>query len=615
MKHKRIKQRVQEIDIEHIFLDKLKQKQHNNPDIKIEVPLKRASFLLFLFLVVVVLGVFLSLVFKMQISQHEHYEALAQENKFVVAYFNSERGIIYDRNMRQLVWNEVGFDLWENQKLIKENLSHEELILFETNQNKPPGLKIQRRILRNYETQGGLSHILGYLGKLSAEEFKELSNYQFFDYIGRAGIESFYEEILREKKGAVQIERTAEGREISREIIKYPQSGDSLVISLDFELQKQIKESLQRTMNEVDSDRGVVIALQPSTGEVLAMVSLPVFDNNLFSKGISQEQWRILNEDESNPQLNRAIGGLYPTGSTIKPFVGVAALEEGIITESTSIYCPEKLCIENQFNPEEAECFPDWTFHGWSSIKRAIAESVNPFFYIIGGGYKAPSSQSAFFNPNLPRKFDGLGANKLAEYLQKFNLGARTGLDLPGEVAGRVPTPDWKESYFKTALSKKWYLGDTFNLSIGQGYLLTTPLQIAVAFSAIANNGVAFKPRFLKNFIDSETGAITEAEKQILIASSTSPETINIIKQGMRQAVSSGAGSAVRLNSLPVKVGAKTGTAQVYSGKEIYHNWIAVLAPYENTEIVLIVLIEEVEGARIAAQQVAKDVLQWYFSE
>ena len=513
MKYKRIKQRAREIDIEHIFLDKLRQKRVDGPDIKIEVPLKRASFLFFLFLVVAVLGVFLALVFKMQINQNEHYEALAQENKFVIARFNSERGVIYDRNMQQLVWNEVGFDLWENQKLVKENLSHQDLILFETGQQKSPALKIQRRILRNYETQGALSHILGYLGKLSAEEYKTLTDYQFFDYIGRAGLEKAYEEILREKKGAVQIERTADGKEISREIIKYPQSGNSLVISLDFELQKHVQRSLQKTMDEVDSDRGVVVALQPSTGEVLAMVSLPVFDNNIFSRGISQEQWEELNKDELNPQLNRVIGGLYPTGSTIKPLVGAAALEEGIITETTNIYAPEKLCIENQFNPEEAECFPDWTFHGWSDIKRAIAESVNPFFYIIGGGYNAPNSQSKFFEPNLPRKIDGLGANKLAEYLQKLKLGSITGLDLPGEVAGRVPTPDWKEEYFETALSQKWYLGDTYNLSIGQGYLLATPLQMAVAFSVIANDGVAFKPRFLKNSIDSETGEITEAEK------------------------------------------------------------------------------------------------------
>ncbi len=631
---KKIKKRAKEVNIEDIFLDRaIKEREEEIQDMKIEVPLQRTNFFILIFLLFIVFGTFLFVTFSLQKKQEE-YNNLAEQNKYVSLKYSSERGIIYDKNMIPLVENEASFDLYFNQDgsfdkvtqifqdvsfststetwiLIKENLSHREVILFETKKADLPFLQIKKRILRRYESEGCLSHVLGYLGKITKEEFLNLRDYEFNDYIGKTGIENYYETILKEKKGTILIERTASGKEISRHMTGVAQSGDSITLSLDIEFQKQIEKSLLKVLEEVDSDTGSVIALNPSNGEILALVSYPAYDNNLFSKGISVEDWQELNQDSRNPQLNRVIGGVYPTGSAIKPVIGLAALEEGVIKEDTSIFCPKELCIENQYDSEIAECFPDWEYHGWSDIKRAIAESVNPFFYIIGGGYKAPKNSSKFFNPNLPRNFIGLGAVKIAKHLIKLGFSEKTGIDLPGEVEGRVPTPEWKEEYFSTALSQKWYLGDTYNLSIGQGYFLSTPLQLAVAFSGIVNNGIIYKPHFLKSIIRDE---ITQDNEAVILKENiANEETLNIIKQGMRQTVTSG--SAVRLNSLSVTAGAKTGTAQVYSKSDIYHNWIVVFAPYENPEIVIVVLIEKVKGLKLAAQKVAQEVLEWYFTK
>ncbi|GAI34230.1 unnamed protein product, partial [marine sediment metagenome] len=256
---------------------------------------------------------------------------------------------------------------------------------------------------------------------------------------------------------------------ISREIIEYPQSGNSLILTLDFSLQEKIEEVLTKILREVGSQGGAVVALNPRNGNVLASVSLPYFNNNLFAQGIKLEELQKLNEDKRNPQVNRVISGLYPIGSTIKPLIGSAALEEGVIKETTQFYCPLELCVEHKYTGEP-ECFSDWKFHGSTQIKRAIAESVNPFFYMLGGGYNRPE----FADSRLPKHFEGLGVEKIKRYLELFGLGEKTEIDLPGELEGRVPDQEWKEDYFRNQprAQQIWYLGDTYNLSIGQGYLL-----------------------------------------------------------------------------------------------------------------------------------------------
>ena len=644
-KNRKIKSRAKEIGIEEISLDSFLKKQKQDfemYDKKIEVPLTKQVFLVFIFICFILFGLLWALCFHLQITQGNDYKLLSERNKFAVLKLQASRGVIYDKNLEQLVWNQSSFDLVLNisklpedeikktniiknvsdiigsevdlnadKGIITRNLSYRALISLQAEPEKFPGFEIRENSIRRYEESCDLAHVLGYMGKIKTSELEECENCSILDYVGREGLEKSYENILKERKGEIQIEKTVQGKEISRKIIKYPESGNSLVLNLDFSLQKKVDEELREAMEKVGSEKGAVVALDPRNGNILALISLPTFNNNLFAQGISQEEFDNLNQDKRNPQINRAINGLYPTGSAIKPLIASAALEEGIIKENTQLYCPLNLCLENIYSKEK-ECFVDWKFHGLSDIKRALAESINPFFYIIGGGYIRPS----FADLRLPKHFIGLGVDKIKEYLEKFGLGQKTGIDLPGEVQGRVPDAEWKEKYFanQARAQQIWYLGDTYNLSIGQGYFLATPIQIASAFSAIANNGTLYKPKLVDRVINSEKELVEEINPEIISNNFIKQENLDIVRQGMRQSVSLPSGSAFSLNSLPVEVATKTGTAQIGS-KEIYEEWVGTFAPYQNPEIVLVVLIEEVPGMQRASLKASKEILNWYFDQ
>lgn len=642
-KNKKVKKKSGEIEMEEIFLDNFLEKQKENLEIfdkRLEVPLTKQILHLFLLSSFILIGVLWISCFRFQITKGEDYKILSEKNKFAVLKIQASRGVIYDRNLEQLVWNQSSFDLILDESqlpeeeskrkeiieevskiigsdieienvLVAENLPYQTLISLEAEIEKFPGFFIKESSIRKYKDYYSLAHVLGYMGKIRALELEECQECSISDFVGREGLENSYEKVLREKKGKIQIERTAEGKEISREIVEYPDSGNSLILTLDLSLQEKIEQILTETLEEIGSQGGAAVALDPRQGNVLASVSLPSFDNNLFAQGIKLEELQKLNEDKRNPQVNRVISGLYPIGSTIKPLIGSAALEEGVIKETTQLYCPLDLCLENIYTKEK-ECFSDWKFHGLSKIKRAIAESINPFFYMIGGGYNRPG----FADSRLPKHFKGLGIEKIKEYLKLFGLGEKTKIDLPGESRGRVPDQEWKENYFanQPRAQQIWYLGDTYNLSIGQGYLLTTPIQIASAFSAIANGGILYQPKIVDKVIDSEKELVEEKKSEIIRKDFINLANLEIIRQGMRQAVTSPVGSAFRLNSLPVEVAAKTGTAQI-GLENIYQNWITVFAPYDNPEIVLTIVIEKVEGMRITSQKVAQEVLEWYFGE
>jgi len=423
-RNRKIKSRAKEIEMEEIALDSFLEKQKQNFEIydkKLEVPLTKQIFLIFIFICFALFVFLWILCFRLQVAEGDNYKLLSEKNKFAVLKLQASRGVIYDKNLEQLVWNQSSFDLVldiselpedeierrniikdvsnivgfevdidTEEKIIARNLPYQALISLQAESEKFPGFKVRENSIRKYEKSCDFAHVLGYMGKIKSSELEECENCSILDYVGREGLEKSYENVLKERKGEIQIERTAQGEEISRKIIKYPESGDSLILSLDFSLQKKADQELRKIMEEVGSEKGVVVALDPRNGNILALVSLPTFDNNLFAKGITQEEFDKLNKDKRNPQINRAISGLYPTGSAIKPLIGIAALEEGIVKENTQLYCPLELCLENIYSKEK-ECFVDWKFHGLSDIKRAIAESINPFFYMIGGGYIRPS--------------------------------------------------------------------------------------------------------------------------------------------------------------------------------------------------------------------------------
>lgn len=640
-KKRKIKIRFKgEIEPQEALLDNLAQRKEAEIGIsgkKIEVPLSKKVLWGFLLLSIGLILVLFFKTFQFQVLENEKYSALAEENKFLIHLIRAARGVIYDSSGNQLVLNKPSFDLVldktkvpesdrDQENILKEisgiikedfdslkkrinetedktiiiaqNLDHQSLILLEAKKEDFPGFEVKRGEVREYNDAESFAHIIGYIGKISAEQLKENPEiYSGFDYVGRDGVEKSYEEILRKNPGKLRIERDVSGNIMSKEIVSLPESGKSLILWLDSQLQKKIKEELEKTLKNIGAKKAVGVALDPRNGGVLALVSLPSFDNNLFGKEADPQTLEELLTDEEEPLFSRVIAGKYPTGSTIKPLIAVAALEEKIISATKGINCQGEIEIPHRYDPEIVYEFKDWRTHGWTDMSKAIAESCNVYFYTIGGGYEEQK---------------GLGPSKIKKYLQLFGWASKTRIDLPGETQGFIPSPEWKKEFKKEG----WWDGDTYNLSIGQGDISVTPLQVVTAFAAIANRGTLYQPKIAKEIVDEAKNVIEEIRPEVLRKNFVNSENLQIVREGMRRAVSgegSPHASSVLLNSLPVPAAAKTGTAQTPRAN-FYHNWITVFAPYEEPEIVLTIMVENVYEAQVVALPIAKEVLQWYFT-
>ncbi|MEK7139564.1 MAG: penicillin-binding protein 2 [Patescibacteria group bacterium] len=479
---------------------------------------------------------------------------------------------------------------------IQTGLTYQEIVSVTLAGGALPGVQLiegARREYRLVDNDGSavtsLSHVLGYVGRLNEDEYRQRqSGYSFNDVIGKNGLEQFYEETLRGRSGRKQVEVDARGQEKTILAASRPVAGQDLTLAIDFNLQAKAEGALRSVLQKTNKQRGAVIILDPRDGRVRALVSYPTFDANIFATGISSAAYQNLLTNPNRPLFNRAISGAYPSGSTIKPVLAAAALAEGVITPQTSFVSGGGIRIGQWF-------FPDWKAggHGVTDVYRAIAESVNTFFYMIGGGYPIGGS------PANGYEFVGLGPDRIATWLTKFGLGVTSGIDLPGEVAGFIPTVEWKNARY----GEKWYIGDTYNLSIGQGSLLVTPLQVAIWTATVANGGVVYQPQVVEK-IGSQPVA------PIVVRSDVAPAAVlQTVRQGMRQTVLSG--SARSFATLPIPVAAKTGTAQ-WSTDGAPHAWFASFAPYEHPEIVVVVLVEEGEEGSSVAAPVARDILYYY---
>jgi len=630
---------AQEVEPHEILVDRLMRKKEQEGgaiESKLETPLLRKIVnRFFVFCILIVLALFLR-TFQIQILEGEQFTAQAEANRYIISQLQAERGVIYDQHGKQLVFNVPSFDLVcdksvlpqseeerervlreigeivdsspsdlaekieledNNSVVLAEDLPHQQLIILKTKMEELPGFKIQNRLKREYGEGEFFSHLMGYMGRISPEEIEKASSlYSIFDYVGRAGIEKSYEEILRKDPGQVRLERDAQGNIISQETVSLPQSGKSLVLWLDAGLQKKIYEELQNTLQNIGSKRAVGIALDPKTGGVLSMVSIPSFDNNVFSAG-EKEPLETLFSAEHQPLFNRAMSGVgYPTGSTIKPLIAAAALEENIIQPERTINCSGLIEVPHQYEPDIIYQYHDWNVHGRTDMRKAIAESCNVYFYTLGGGYEDFG-------------IDGLGSENIKKYLRLFGWGEKTGINLPNEGAGVLPETD-----------KDWRRGNTYHLSIGQGPFSITPLQVANAFVSVANGGSLLEPQVVKGVVESSaenpTSTLRETSTKVIRRDFIAPENMKVVREGMRQAVTgkgSPLASATILNSLPVSSAAKTGTAETQK-EGIYHNWVTVFAPYDDPEIVLTLMIEDVEGVRAAVLPPAKEILNWYFT-
>lgn len=574
-------------------------------------------------------------IFYLQIIEGEKYKGWAESNRIRQIPIVAGRGIIYDRNQKPLVTNIPDFylaltpndlpaepkekaglieqiantidippeNIEEQLSLfssynyksipIKTNITYEQAIKLEILNNTYPAIQVEAGIGRKYDIPQSLSHIIGFMRKADKNDLENYPEYLPTDDVGKTGVEAQYEKILRGAYGKKQIEVDALGRQTAVLAQENPVAGDDIILSIDIDLQKKAEETLIKHMRVNGNSRGAVIISDVNTGEILAMVSAPYFDNNMFSGGLSAGDYGKLISNQDKPMLNRAVAGIYPSGSVVKPIIAAAALEEGIIKENTGFLSTGGIKVNNWF-------FPDWKIggHGIANVRKALAESINTFFYIIGGGLLDSSYKNFMFN--------GLGVEKIAAYAKKFGLANKLGIDLPNESAGFLPSKEWKESVKKEA----WYIGDTYHLAIGQGDLTVTPLQVNAWTAVFANGGKLYQPHILKTVM-LQDNTVRPIEPKILNENFISPENIRIVRQGLRDGVIYGSSRA--LSDLNVAAAGKTGTAQWGTNKKS-HAWFTGFAPYEKPEIAITVLVEEGgEGSAISVP-IAKEILWWYFN-
>ncbi len=626
------------IEPHEVFLDKMahtSQIEMGISEKKLEVPLQEKIAYSLFFIFFVFAGILFSKTFFLQAIQGAAYLNISENNKGAIAFIRPERGIIYDRNSKKLVFNSPAYDLIcdkrkiesqssafdyfnelaislgkptteisalfdvsiSPQVLVAENIPQENLLVLETKMNRLTACRIDKNTSREYPLAEIMSPVLGYTGRINEKELGQVSGYALNDYLGKTGIEKSYESYLRGKPGELKANRTALGQEVSNDIVKEPVSGNNIVLNIDADLQTQLYNSLEKSIKSIGSKKGAAVAMDPRTGAVLAMVSYPSYDNNLFSKGISLNDYNKIQNDPDRPLFNRAIAAQYPTGSTIKPFEASGALQEKLISPLKKINDPGYIVVYSQNDPSVSYRFGGVTPHGMVDMREAIAVSSNIYFYTVGGGYGDQQ---------------GLGPARIKKYLELFGWGEKTGVDMPGEFSGFIPTPEWK----KQTKKEPWWNGDTYNLSIGQSDLMVTPLQVAAAYCAIANNGTLYRPQIVQKVIDTSSGSpsiLKEFKPEVIRSNFIDDENLQIVREGMRMAVTKADGSAHYLSSLPVSVASKTGTAEI--GVEGHYNtWTSAFAPYDDPEIVITVTIERVSGLRSATLPVAHDVLNWYFS-
>lgn len=570
----------------------------------------------------------------LQIIRGSHYRYIAEGNRIRIETIKAPRGIIYDKNGKALVQNIPSFsiviipadlpkdkqqktnsltilakilkkELSEIEKILEQysrysyqevvvenNLNREQALLLQTQAKKLHGILLKVSGQRHYLDSEVFAHLIGYLGKINTGELKKFSHreYSINDYIGKSGVEEQYEPFLKGKSGKNKIEVDSLGNPKQTLASLLPVAGSSVVLNIDAELQNKVHEVALSQAKKVGSKKVSVIVMDPRTGAIRALVSLPSFDNNIFNKQLAIKKYQALISDENQPLFFRALSGEYPSGSTFKMVVATAALEEDIITQRTSFMSTGGIWAGHSF-------FADWKAggHGSTNVHKALAESVNTFFYIIGGGYK---------------NHNGLGLEKIVNWSKQFGLDSNLGIDLKGEATGFLPSREWKQS----VKGERWYLGNTYHLAIGQGDILVTPLQVAAFTSVFANQGTLFQPLIVDKIIHSDNKKQTKINPKIINKNFLQSKTIEAVRTGLRMNVTSGSG--VRMSRLPVAVAGKTGTAQV-GGNQLPHSWFTSFAPYENPEIVVTALIENgaIAGPTNYAVEIARQVMEWYFTQ
>jgi penicillin-binding protein 2 len=476
-----------------------------------------------------------------------------------------------------------------HQVRVRTDLAWEEMARVETFQPELPGVLIQVQPKREYRHKGMACHVLGYLGEISDAQLKggKLPDYKMGDYLGKCGVELAWEKFLRGQRGSRRIEVDAYGRELGQLDRVVPSPGANIYLTLDNRVQREAEACLE-------GQEGAIVALDPKTGRVLALASSPTYSQEAFERGLTTQEWQKINRDKAHPLENRTLKGQYPPGSTFKIVMAVAGLEEKVITPGTILNCAGALPVGNHV-------FHCWRKrgHGPMNLHRAMVHSCDIFFYEVG------------------RR---LGIERINEWSRRFGLGAATGLDLDKELPGLAPSPTWKMARFH----QPWREGDTISVAIGQGYNLTTPIQMARVVAAVANGGNVYKPYAVEK-VESPAGEILyRAKPEVQSRLGASPATLEAVRESLVGVVNDGTAKAARLAN--IQVAGKTGTAQVVAidrdnpkkkqarGKED-HAWFVAYAPADDPQVAVAVLIEHGGHGGEDAAPLARRVIKAHLSE
>lgn len=482
----------------------------------------------------------------------------------------------------QVVYGGVFAARSENNRLRKVSILPNRGIIYDRNGKK---LAWNGMDSRSYSNLPGLDNVIGYVGFPSKKDARSERELFSKEMVGKDGIEKEYNNILKGKAGLKLMETDSRGKLVSESVQRDSQSGQGVVLSIDADIQSKFFKILKSVADERNFTGGAGLLIDVKNGEILSMVTYPEYDSAVLSRGGPKEEIRKLINNKDKPFLNRAISGLYSPGSIIKPLMAVAALNEHVISPEKKIFSSGKISLPNPYFPDKINIFWDWKAHGWVDMRRALAVSSNVYFYEVGGGFKDQQ---------------GLGITRIMEYAKKFGLGLLTGIDLNGEKKGMVPSPEWKKN---NAADPIWRIGDTYNTSIGQGFYQVTPIQMAVYVSAIANGGTILKPHLLR-YSNKENPPIGSRKLNI------PAQYFKVPREGMRMSVL--LGTSLGLNISSVKIGAKTGTAQVGISKRRVNSWVMGFFPYDKPRFAFVVVMEKGPSKNlVGGLYVARQLFDW----
>ncbi len=437
---------------------------------------------------------------------------------------------------------------------------------------------------RTYPGGAAFAHVIGYTGVGEGNSV-----------VGKSGIEVEYDREIRGKDGQYVFFEDASGGVVGNRVVSPPEPSEPFATTIDAEFQRFFYDRLTEGLAALGREAGVGIALNPKTGEVLALVSAPSFDPNAFvDRGRTSERTQIL-RDPSERLFNRAISGAYSPGSTIKPLVALAALREGIVNPGTAIFSDGALEVPNPYFPDQPSVFLDWKAHGWVNLASAIARSSNIYFYLTGGGIPKGLQASDLVLGSFDRA--GLGADRLMDYARRLGFGGKTGIDLPAEGESFLPTPGMREA----GSGNQWRIGDTYNVSIGQGDLSVTPIQLVSFMAGLGSGGVVHRPFIRMGKAVSDIADFSEWRDEIAA-----------VQRGLEEAVADPSGSSNMLSTLPIAVAGKTGTPQIANKRRV-NAFFTGYGPVENPELAILVAVENAREGSLNALPIARDVFRWYY--